>query len=214
MEAFIYRKINVSTFAERIREARRSAGLTQLDLAQACGLTRGAVALWESSGHAGTQPRTELLREIAKALGVPLDWLMDDSAEPESVWYFPNRRTEGGKLLSQIAREEESRTGYQVSYVSGSIRGDPAERAERGRTRPSRGIVDLLPDVLPDVEQDGHLFCFANTPQQIANKIDALSRAPAELHKHLVLIGCESTVHCAKDPGEALARVVEILKKA
>lgn len=204
----------MSTLAERIKQARRSAGLTQLDLAQACGLTRGAIALWESSGHAGTQPRTELLREIAKVLRVPLDWLMDDSAEPESVWHFPNRRTEGGKLLSQIASEEESRTGYQVSYVSDPMRGDPAGRAERYQRRTSRGIADLLPDVLPDVEQDGHLFCFANTPQQIANKIDALAHAPAELQKHLVLIGCESEVHCAKDPGEALAKVVQILKKA
>lgn len=207
----------MSTFAERIREARRSAGLTQLQLAQDCGLTRGAVALWESGGVASTQPRPDLLRKVTQILRVPFEWLMDDSVDPQSAWYLPNRRVSDPERQAALQSERDVREGYQISYMPGPMRGDPAERAERGRireTRASQGILDLIPDVLPDLEQDGHLFVFAKTAQQVKNKLDVLARASADLKKHLVLIGCESTCHCAKNPGEALARVVEILKKA
>lgn len=207
----------MSTFAERIREARRSAGLTQLDLARECGLTRGAVALWESGGIASTQPRPDLLRKVTQILKVPFEWLMDDSVDPESAWYLPNRPVSDPERQAALQRERDAREGYQVSYMPGPMRGDPAERAERGRireARASRGILDLIPDVLPDLEQDGYLFVFAKTAQQVENKLDVLARASADLKKHLVLIGCESEVHCAKDPGEALAKVVQILKKA
>ncbi|MGA1272326.1 MAG: helix-turn-helix transcriptional regulator, partial [Burkholderiaceae bacterium] len=47
----------MSTFSERLKAARAAAGLTQRDLANRLDLTRGAIALWESDGNAGTTPR-------------------------------------------------------------------------------------------------------------------------------------------------------------
>lgn len=53
----------------KIAEARKSKGWTQQALAEAVGLTQGAVAHWESGRR---QPPVATLRKIAEALGVPV----------------------------------------------------------------------------------------------------------------------------------------------
>jgi len=56
----------------RILKARMEAGLTQDQLAAAVGMTRGAVAQWESGE---TRPRHTTMVKIAGATGKPLVWL-------------------------------------------------------------------------------------------------------------------------------------------
>lgn len=51
----------------KIAKARKDKGMTQQALAQAVGLTQGAVAHWESGRR---EPSLAMLRKIAKALGV------------------------------------------------------------------------------------------------------------------------------------------------
>jgi transcriptional regulator with XRE-family HTH domain len=66
---------------ERIRLARQARGLTQEQLAEAVGVTRSAVAQWET-GRAGQV--TGNLSRIAAVLGVGVEQLMfgDDKASP------------------------------------------------------------------------------------------------------------------------------------
>lgn len=55
-----------------IKELRKSAGLTQIQLGQQVGVGQASVSEWE----AGTQmPRVELLPTLAKVLGVTIDKL-------------------------------------------------------------------------------------------------------------------------------------------
>lgn len=63
-----------SSIGERIRQARKAAGLNQADLASRIGVTQPAVANWESGVH---DPRRLMLAKLADALGTPLDWLAD-----------------------------------------------------------------------------------------------------------------------------------------
>jgi transcriptional regulator with XRE-family HTH domain len=56
----------------RIFKARKDAGLTQEELADAVGKTRGAVAQWESGE---VRPRHTTLLAIAKATAKPFKWL-------------------------------------------------------------------------------------------------------------------------------------------
>ena len=63
----------VTTVGARIRAARRQSGLTQDDLAVAVGVSRSAVAQWETD-RAG-QITTNLAR-IAAALGTSVEFLM------------------------------------------------------------------------------------------------------------------------------------------
>ncbi len=59
--------------ARRIREARRQRGLTQEQLAAATGVSRSAVAQWET-GRAGQI--TGNLSRIASVLGISVEWLL------------------------------------------------------------------------------------------------------------------------------------------
>jgi transcriptional regulator with XRE-family HTH domain len=67
---------------ERIRAARRARGLTQQDLADAVGVSRSAVAQWETE-RAG-QIRGNLSR-IAAVLGVSLGFLVDGDDQTEAA---------------------------------------------------------------------------------------------------------------------------------
>lgn len=60
-------------FAERIRRARRIAGMSQQALADAMGVTRSAVGNWEAAG--GVRPASDRLALLACTLRVNFEWL-------------------------------------------------------------------------------------------------------------------------------------------
>lgn len=66
--------IQPTTIGERIRQARKNAGLNQAALAGRVGVTQPAVANWESGVH---DPRRLMLAKLADALSVPLEWLAE-----------------------------------------------------------------------------------------------------------------------------------------
>ena len=68
-------------FAEKVRKARKKAGLTQDELAKAVGLTRKAVNNYETGG---IYPRTrDTYKRLADVLNVALNYLLTE--EEESV---------------------------------------------------------------------------------------------------------------------------------
>ncbi len=166
----------MSELWQRIRQARKFADLTQLDLSKACGVSRGAVAQWESAElEHRTKPTTDHLISISKATKVPLEWLMNDASDPNEVWRLTGEFGDLGKApVSQIQQ----------------------------------------PDVLPDMRQNGHLFVFAQTPEQIAAKLAQIAAEPPETQAHLVIIGASATVHTVATPADALSAVVQVLTKA
>ena len=160
---------------QRLRQARRYADLTQADLAAKCGVSRGAVALWEAEEpEHRTKPSTEHLIALSKATNVPLEWLLNDASKLEDLW----------------------RLGAEF--------GDGI----RQTVTPS-----VTSDVLPDMLQDGHLFLFAKTPEQIAAKLAQLKDVPEGVTPHLILLNGHAQVHTASTPAEALSVVVSILSK-
>ena len=78
---------------ENIRRYRKSRGMTQAQLAEAVGLTEGAVRHYES-GIRAVKP--ELLESIAAALGVSVNALNDYGVET------------AGDLMSLLVRLEDS----------------------------------------------------------------------------------------------------------
>ena len=58
---------------QRMRLARRHAGMSQAALAQAVGVQRSAVSHWEAT--AGKSPNAAHLREAALVTGVQFEWL-------------------------------------------------------------------------------------------------------------------------------------------
>lgn len=58
----------------RFKELRKSCGQTQIALAQKLGIRQSTLAMWETGK---SNPRTGDLPKIAKALGVPVDRVIE-----------------------------------------------------------------------------------------------------------------------------------------
>lgn len=171
----------MSELWQRLRQARRFADQTQMQLAQCCGVSRAAVALWEAAEpEHRTKPTTDHLVHIAKCTTVPLEWLLNDASDLNDVWRLAEYSP--GRFLP---------TDTGAPSIAGPVTGP--------RTPP---------DVLPDFQADGTLFCFAATPEQFAAKLHQIA---GRTDAHLVLIGVSATVSCAATPAAALAQVVQAL---
>ncbi len=81
-------------FSEKIQEARKRLGLTQEELAEQIGVSRQALAKWESGK---TLPDIERAAALSRILGIPLAELVQNSG-PE-----PDQGPPRGKYLFGIA---------------------------------------------------------------------------------------------------------------
>lgn len=57
-----------------IKKVREIAGLTQIQLAEAVGISQSAIALWEAGR---TMPRADKLSQLAKVLNCTVDELLN-----------------------------------------------------------------------------------------------------------------------------------------
>jgi len=74
--------------AQRIRQARRSASLTQTELATHVHVHRSAVAQWER--QEGSHPSAENLARVAIATHTSFDWLATGRGKPQAHASAPN----------------------------------------------------------------------------------------------------------------------------
>lgn len=75
---------------QRIKAARESAGMHQADIAKACGVSRPAVTQWEAKDPARrNRPNIDQLKIIAKVTDTPIDYLLNDQADPTDVYRLP-----------------------------------------------------------------------------------------------------------------------------
>ena len=88
----------------RVRKARHQAGLSQQVLAERMGVTRGAVANWES---AVAVPAARRLARIANVTGVSYEWLA----------------TGRGAMLPELGFEDPKTPAIDADFVD-----DPVER--------------------------------------------------------------------------------------
>jgi len=64
----------------KIKAARKHAGMTQQQLADALDVSRPAVSLWESNDPiVRNEPTRTRLRKLSVVTGAPLHWLMNDA---------------------------------------------------------------------------------------------------------------------------------------
>ena len=76
---------------EKIIYSRKKAGMSQIDLADALGVSRQSVSKWETGE---SNPDITKLPALAKALGVSIDWLLSEDAQekapaPDWVEHLP-----------------------------------------------------------------------------------------------------------------------------
>lgn len=92
----------MKTIGQKIKELRRSKGLSQQDIAKKLGVTSQAVSKWETDS---SLPEMTLLPDIASLFGVQIDDLFEYSAEKryESI----QAKIEFGKSLSNTEFDNE-----------------------------------------------------------------------------------------------------------
>jgi transcriptional regulator with XRE-family HTH domain len=73
---------------QRIRAARMHAKMTQLQVAEALGISSSAVTQWEAKlPERRTTPDTNHLKRIAALFHAPIEWLLSDDSEIGDDWY-------------------------------------------------------------------------------------------------------------------------------
>lgn len=167
---------------QRLRAARQASGLTQQVIADACGVSRTAVALWTSQDpDTRTTPSIPHLRSFAELTGVPMDWLLSDMSSPTEAYKYVVESADAGDTVGRPTN------GTPVSKPNGSATG-----------------------VLPDIRQGDHVFCFAETPDQVAAKLQQLALDPAP-KKHLIVLNSSVEISTAADASAALSVVISKL---
>ena len=74
-ENSVFLGIDVCVSGERLKEARKNAGLTQAELGKKLGVTGATVSTWEKGN---TEPKVGVLSDISNILDVPVIHLLDE----------------------------------------------------------------------------------------------------------------------------------------
>lgn len=126
------------TLGERIRAQRQRAGMSQEKVAELVGVSRQAVAKWESGQSA---PNTENLFKLADIFGTKVDLLLEEEqhSPAEQIYYLYKMEQEQKRAARQAAVKRSIRAavltaaGYLAIYLLGRfIWCDPANSSVMG----------------------------------------------------------------------------------
>lgn len=83
--------MNTNPYAEIIKQFRKKAGLTQMQLAEKIGVNRTAITKYESGN---VIPSAKILAEIFAVLNIPSSFIFDfrDSSTEPKIWHVSNDR--------------------------------------------------------------------------------------------------------------------------
>ncbi len=88
-------------FAERLKKARKNAGLTQEKLAKYIGVERSSVGKYESTS---TIPSSDVLAKISQVLKVSTDWLLTGSETISNNINFPSNVVPFSEVVKKRVR--------------------------------------------------------------------------------------------------------------
>lgn len=91
----------VRLFSERLREVRRSRGMTQAELARQAAVTVSYIARLEAAGSA---PGVDLLARLAAALGVTVHELLPTAPSPDTLAVLRDRARQ---LFEELLRSAD-----------------------------------------------------------------------------------------------------------
>lgn len=100
------------TLCEKLTQARKTAGLTQADIAARLSVSRQAVSRWESGQ---SKPSTEKLLALAKIYGVSLDWLCSDVADEKP---FEVAESSEGNETNNVTTSTEDKKKRKIRYIA------------------------------------------------------------------------------------------------
>ena len=134
------------TFGEKLKEARRNAGLSQDELAMKISVSRSAIAKWETDKG---MPDIQNLKNLSAALSISLDYLLDDGTRLDlTAVREPVDLKKYGKGRKKVLKDRIMREKYPDGEIMTLL-------AEEKLTAPERsinfltGMLTLLFDLFP-----------------------------------------------------------------
>ncbi len=110
------------TFAQKLKEGRKEAGLTQSELAKKIGVSLRTVAGWETNGRF---PKTrDMYKKVADVLGISANYLMTDDEE----FLIEAREKYGDRGAEQAQRITNEVTGL---FAGGDLGDDDLDNMMR-----------------------------------------------------------------------------------
>lgn len=105
-------------FPDKLKEARKAAGMNQTELATAVGVTQRSLTNYEC-GRA--VPRPGVIRKMAQVLGVTVEYLTNDETDDTDVGRLREERIENAreKFGSQGAHEVEELMRRNLAFLAG-----------------------------------------------------------------------------------------------
>lgn len=113
----------MSSFAERLIEARTKCGMSQRELARIAGLTGATLSNWETGVASPTSIRAAALETVAGALGVSARWLLTGKAD-EPRGEVPDGLLRAAEDVRNIPVVSMVRAGLGAEAVDSYARGD------------------------------------------------------------------------------------------
>ena len=129
-------------FAERLKEIRNGAGMTQVQLAEALGVSKGTVAMWEIGKR---EPNYETLNALSGIFDKRIDYILGYSNGRSSV-RLRQAQTEplGERMVGDDAQEEfmdiMALDNYGRTAVHGLVKAEKARCREQGTLIPTDNV--------------------------------------------------------------------------
>lgn len=160
------------TTGQRIKAARQQAGLTQTELADKLGIPFQSISQWERDTR---KPKQETLLKIAKALGVHLRDLSDDS------WLKELDQRLGPEKLAELRKDVQDLKAIEVYLKELGFTVSEQVTAWHWEEMDDEGHTEKVPDeVLTVLSKDGHTATFTDAEfkeLQAEAKAEAKARA-------------------------------------
>ena len=146
----------MKTIGNKIKELRRSKGMSQKDMADKLGVTSQAVSKWENDG---SLPEMTMLPDIASLFGIQIDDLFEYSTEKryESI----EKKLQYGRVMTNMEFENEEAflireveadpTNYHAISLLGDFYGHRAECMYQKSVYYAKRAIDLHPNQKGDI---------------------------------------------------------------
>lgn len=145
--------------AMKLKAARRAALLTQHQAAAKLGISRSAIALWESVDPAvRNQPSMENLVKFAEATGLPVGWFMNENYPVGSVHRVRNMALAGGWVDDAPPPDTDATLSLRPPRIEDSISLERAmAMASALRNHIPRGMSPEREQEMEDRKEKGRL---------------------------------------------------------
>lgn len=129
-------------FPERLKQLRKEKGMTQIDLAEALGVSSGTVAMWETGKR---KPSFEMFDKLTEVFDRRLDYILGTSDDPSSQKLREDEVRILGNWVVQEEYEDVMRKfslldDFGQKAVNAILRAEFARCQEQGTLKSGKGI--------------------------------------------------------------------------